>query len=402
MFRASLALCVMLISGCGLNIPAAVPAPAARQPIAERQARWEDQFNKSLPYEPHGPPPSGSAASNENLLRGHLLHTVDRVGPEKLVEALETQMRAANPQGNERAHQLLAAIALIRRDTDTGEALQMLIAALEDPDEWVARFTAQMLPRLAPASLPALPALAKASNRTDQAAQSAALGTAAFGLQGVPHLIEALREQEPSKPVSNLWTSYGLAEIGPVAVPSLVEALASEDTSVRFGASFALGRIGQQSAAAESALVPLLGDDEPFVRAAAAEALQRMNCRSTNVITALISRIADRNEHVRGAVAMALGVLGKEDERASGALVKLIDDPKMRVRCLAVQALGELGPRAVDAWPRLLQGYQNAEPLEQLTYAQSLLRIDQAAAAREGITLQSLSTMLAPISRPGE
>ena len=402
MSRWPLALCAMLISGCGLNIPAAALPPAAGQPIAVKQVRWEEQFNKNLPYEPHGPPPSGSAASNENLLQGHLLHTVDLVGPEKLVEALEVQMRAANPHGKERAHQLLAAIALIRRDTDTDEALQVLVAALEDPDEWVARFTAQMLPRLAPASLPALPALAKASNRTDQAAQSAALGAAAFGLQGVPHLIEALREQEPSKPVSNLWTSYGLAEIGPVAVPLLIEALASEHASVRFGASFAQGRIGQQSAAAEPALVPLLRDDEPFVRAAAAEALQRMNCRSTNVITALIARIADSDERVRGAVAMALGVLGKEDERASGALVKLIDDPEMRVRRLAVQALGELGPRAKDAWPRLLEGYQRAEPLEQLAYAQSLLRIDQAAAAREGITLQSLSTMPARISRPGE
>jgi HEAT repeat protein len=399
--RSSLAVCIVVVAGCGMNLPAP-RAPQAVQPIPVKQVRWEEQFNQNQPYEPHGPPPSGSAASNENLLQGFLLRTATLKGEDKLVESLEEQMRAVQPQGKDRVHQVLAAIALIRRDTDTDEALKVLIAALEDKDEWVARFTAQMLPRLAPASLPTLPALAKASNRTDQAAQSATLGAAAFGLEGVPHLIEALRDQDPNKPVSSLWTSLGLAEVGPLAVPSLVEALASDHANVRFGAAFALGRIGQQSADAEPALIALLADPEPFVRAAAAEALQRINCRSAEVISGLVNLTEDTDERVRAAAALAIGVLGKEDERASGALVNLIDDPATRVRRVAVQALGELGPAAKGAWPRLVAGYQEAEPLEKYGYAQALLRIDQAAAAGEGITLESLSQMPVRVSPPGE
>jgi len=401
MYRLPWLLCAICLAGCDVNQLGPPPVAGARQ---DREVRWEEDFNKNRPFEPHGPPPSGSAAQNENLLQSFLMSIANEVGPDEIVGILEQHLRGKERrgQGQERSYQVLAAMALIRRDTDTQEALQVLIEALGGEDEWVARITAQMLPRLSPASFPALPALAKASNRADQAAQSAALGAADFGLPAVPPLIDALCDQDPSKRVSDLWTSHGLAEIGPLAVPALVEALANEHENVRFGACFALGRIGLRSTAAEPALIPLLSDPVPCVRSAAAESLQRMNCHTTAVVSALLATVHDSDERARGAFVEALGVLGREDPRVSPVLFELTRDSVPKVRRTAVHALGELGEIAQDVWPQLHEAFQSADPQERYGYAEALLRMDQDAAARAGITMQSLSGMPIRHSAPGE
>jgi HEAT repeat protein len=397
MYRLLLVAGVLWLAGCGLGQMKPLPMPGAA-----RELSWEEEFGKNRLHEPHGPPTYGSAESNENFLQSFLITVAYEVGRENVVQALQKYMRGEVPRAEARSYRVLAAVALIRRDTDTDEALQVLVGALQGEDEWAARYSAQMLPRLAPASIAALPALAKASNRPDQGAQSAGLAAADFGLPAVPHLIVALREQDPNKPLGNLWTSYGLEKIGPLAVPALIEALQDENESVRFGACYALGQIGLKSASAGPALIPLLSDPHASVRSVTATSLQRMNCRSNEVISALLAARKDADDKVRGSVATALGVLGKEDERVSPALVELIQDPAPRVCRIAAHSLGELGPAAKEAWPKLHEVFRGADEQDQYMLAEALVRIDAEAAERHGLRMQTLSRFPVRISPPGE
>lgn len=407
--RPTFTLFLISLAGCGL------PKPANQPPAAPQQGGLSiaDEFNKNKPNETEATPMVGYDRSNETQLESFLQDIAMKVGREKLVSTLQEHLR-----GDNKPRQIMSAAALIRHGTDTKGALDVLIAALADPNEWAATYAAQMLPRLRPASMPAIEPLAKATNRSDSAAQCAALAAASFGLPAVPHLIKALAQQDPNE---SDWTTLGLSEVGPLAVPDLTEALAHENWFVRWGAAEALGQIGIRATSAGSALIPLLSDEMPEVRATAANSLQRMDAHSAEVLSALLAAAKDPEVRVRSCVAVALGVLGKNDQRvgpvlaelssdsdadvrqAAGvglkelasakmvpSLVKMLGDEHAHVRRIAIAGLGKVGPAAKEAWPLLHQAYETAPEDEKYSLGEALLRIDAGAAEKEGITWQTL------------
>jgi hypothetical protein len=174
------------LAGCSPPNPAQpAAAPVSALSIAE-------EFNKNRPSDPPAMPLADQDRSNETQLESFLQDIARKVGRDKLIPTLKEHLR-----GDNKPRQIMSAAALIRHGTDTDAALQVLVAALADPSEWGATYAAQMLPRLQPASLPALAPLAQASTRADAAGQAAAIAAASFGPPAVPHLIHALPKQDP-------------------------------------------------------------------------------------------------------------------------------------------------------------------------------------------------------------
>lgn len=402
-------ICVFLLPLAGCSPPN--PAQPAAAPVSALSIA--EEFNKNRPSDPPAMPLADQDRSNETQLESFLQDIARKVGRDKLIPTLKEHLR-----GDNKPRQIMSAAALIRHGTDTDAALQVLVAALADPSEWGATYAAQMLPRLQPASLPALAPLAQASTRADAAGQAAAIAAASFGPPAVPHLIHALPKQDPCE---SQWTTMGLAEIGPPAVPPLTEALTHENWFVRCGAAEALGQIGTPAASAAGALIPLLTDENPLVRATAANSLLRMDARSSEVLTALLAAANDPEAEVRSCVAVALGVLGHKDPRVAPALtklskdaaadvrqaaevglnemssakmvpslVKMLGDEHDHVRRIAVSGLIKAGPAAKDAWPQIHAAWQKAAKSDRDALAEALLRIDADAAEKEGITWETL------------
>lgn len=108
----------------------------------------------------------------------------------------------------------------------------------------------------------------------DVAQQVAAAGEIkSLGLSVIPLLIEALRCMaiDPGLRLTDLLAAFGLD-----AVPRLREALADPHPFVRYHAARALGRIGSSAEAAVPELTSALNDSHVDVRAFASEALQRI------------------------------------------------------------------------------------------------------------------------------
>lgn len=404
-------LLLLCLAGC-------LPNPGRQPAVPPGNAlSLAEEFNKNKPRETPDTPLTGYDRSNETQLDSYLESIAFEVGRENLVPVLREHLR-----GDNQRRRLLAAVALIRHGTEIEPALQILIAALAEPEEWAAIYSAQMLPRLAPASLPAVEPLAQATNRSDAAAQSAALGVATFGLPAVPKLIEALQHQDPAR---FPWTSHALAGVGPLTVPDLEAAMGHENWFVRWGAAHALGLLGPNASSAGISMIPILSDDQPSVRSTAATSLQRMNANSKEVLTALLAAAQDEDDRVRSCIAVALGVLGKEDQRVVPALVSLsrdtspdvrqaaavglnelgsrqaamvprfvemLDDESAHVRRVAITGLGKAGPAAKAAWPKLRELYYAASEENRYGLAEALLRIDAEAADKEGISWDSLQT----------
>jgi HEAT repeat protein len=227
------------------------------------------------------------------------------------------------------------------KETDT---VPVLLKALKDPDNKVAKHAAQALSemKVKEAVKPLIGFLAK-SDKTD------------------PFIINALG-------------SYGQD-----IVPDIVPLLSVKDKKTRRSAAQVLGVLG--SPKATEALIRALNDPDPEVRAAAAQALGRLNDK--RALPYLFKAVEDKNDPVREQAAFAfvamgnksvafltdlwrsgdaekrrsaLTVLGKMGDKKSLSLfTEALRDPDTKVRVTAAQVLAEFGQKGTDLLIKALQ-----------------------------------------------
>lgn len=124
------------------------------------------------------------------------------------------------------------------------------------------------------------------------------------------------------------------SRVAPEAVEPLMEALNDEAPEVRLAAAYALREAGDDRAVL--ALRRVLDDPYPGVRLTAICALG--NIKGEEALTALITQLKDRDEKVRSTAAGALGDQG--DPRAVEPLAAALKDPVAGVRAAVAHALG--------------------------------------------------------------
>ena len=182
-------------------------------------------------------------------------------------------------------------------------ARELLVRALEDPDETVRAEAATIVGRM----------------RAVEAADT---------------LEEWLTEGDVRTRVA---AARALGELGRrEATPALIRALGDATASVRVAAIEALSALG-----GDDVLAPILGrldDTESSVRVAAAEGLSALG--DPRAVVPLIGRAGDDSADARRAAYAALGEL--RDERALSVLVLGMQDSVEDVRLMACLALGQL------------------------------------------------------------
>jgi HEAT repeat protein len=167
---------------------------------------------------------------------------------------------------------------------------------------------------------------------------------------------------------------------GAKAVPMLIEALADADLQARYAAAEALGAIGPDAVAA---LVEALQSGDPLVRTGAARALALIGPEARTALPALSATLHDDTTLVAVMAATALGRIGKD---AVPVLSQALEEQKaVTVRRTVLEALRRLGPEAAEAVPVLLKICNDIDdPVYDLA-AETLKKVDAAAAARLGI-----------------
>jgi HEAT repeat protein len=164
---------------------------------------------------------------------------------------------------------------------------------------------------------------------------------------------------------------------GSEAVPMLIEALGDADPRARYAAAEALGAIGPDAVAS---LVEPLKAGDPLVRTGAARALALIGPDARGALPALSATLHDDTTLVAVMAATALGRIGKE---AVPVLSQALDEPnEVIVRRTILEALRRLGPEAAAAVPVLLKICADIDnPVYDLA-AETLKKVDAAAAAQ--------------------
>jgi HEAT repeat protein len=195
----------------------------------------------------------------------------------------------------------------------------------------------------------------------------------ALGRHAVPHLIQAVQNEDYEVQVRRA-ACEALGRIGdPQAIPPLIQAVQNEDyeVQVRWAACLALGEIGDPQAIPHLIQAVQNEDYEVQVRRAACEALGRIG--DPQAIPPLIQALQDEKEWVRRAACLALGEIG--DPQAIPPLIQAVqnEDYEVQVRRAACEALGRIGdPQAI---PPLIQALQDEKEWVRWAACEALGRI---------------------------
>ena len=206
-----------------------------------------------------------------------------------------------------------------------GQLLPILIATLEDSDEWVRGRAARFLGQLGDAA--AVPALAESLRRGHLEYEATeALGQ--IGIAALPALSNLLQDPEVLRR-SN--AAHAMANLGTPAIPHLKTALSDPDENVRRVAAESLGKVGGDDAV--EALATLLHDASDSVRSTAATQLG--NAKNPAAIHPLRDSLRDGNTRA----AHALTYLEPPDVEG---LTCALASAEPAVRLAAASALGNL------------------------------------------------------------
>ncbi|MDO5740316.1 MAG: HEAT repeat domain-containing protein [Ornithinimicrobium sp.] len=159
----------------------------------------------------------------------------------------------------------------------------------------------------------------------------------------VPHLVEALAGQHPSR----AQVLHALSKIGdPGLVEHIVPLAGDPDPAVTAKAWWALGRIALGETA--PVLMAHLGTGDPEQRQALTSALEQFGAPA---VPALAAHLSDPSPAVRRHAAEALSAIGDPGAReAADALVAYVDSaPDREEGVIALGALGQLDVPAAQA-----------------------------------------------------
>jgi HEAT repeat protein len=236
-------------------------------------------------------------------------------------------------------------------------AVEPLIAALRDQDQYVREAAARALGRLDD-SRAVEPLVAVLRDNYSSVRKAAAWALGMLGdLRAVEPLLTAL--QDPDRIVREAAVG-ALGELGDFrATEPLIAVLRDKDWYVRLTAAQALGKLGNPRIV--EILIATLGNDDRDERLLAAVALREI--ADPRAVEPLIGTLQDKDGAVRRAAVLALGRIG--DSRAVEPLIDALQDQdkntqaKLYVQEAAAVALEQIGtPKALNAlrkWQRDLQ-----------------------------------------------
>jgi HEAT repeat protein len=171
-------------------------------------------------------------------------------------------------------------------------------------------------------------------------------GLSKHGLDAVPHLIPALRDEEPSVSQSAAYALRILKAEPAELVKALAPHAKDRSAAVRAGVAGALNRGGTD---AVPVLVKLLDDGESDVRRQAVQSLAVVAARTPaareDVLAGLGKRVKDDSTPVRLDLARALPACG---EGSVKPLLTLADDKEANVRAHAIDGLGKVKVQGAD------------------------------------------------------
>lgn len=308
---------VFCLALCTAGVLVSPPASRAQDPAAAiKQLESKDQAARlaaleSLAKHPSKPKQAVEALGKaldhaDPLTRAAAAMAAAAYGPRAtpLVPKL-SKLVAGDKEASVRAS---SARALGTLGTKTGPEVDVLMAAITDPD-----------PRVRRAALASIRQLAPGPERT------------------LPKFIAVLEDADPGAVVAALTS---IADFGAAAVPPMMKALESEKAA--YWALVVLGDIGPDAKDAIPQIKAKLADSQPEVRMQAAMALAGIGTAAASAAPELVAALDDKEKAVQYAVVFALGRIGDPSAMDGLGELESSDDPMLQL--LSVWAEAEIQP----------------------------------------------------------
>jgi len=138
-------------------------------------------------------------------------------------------------------------------------------------------------------------------------------------------------------------------------IPILSKRLVDKDEDLRHAAVIALGKIQPSPLQAIPALVKASRDTDETVRYAALDALAAFGTKRRVILQALVRGLKDKDSDVRESAAEGLLKLKSSEKWVIKALIRAVKDTEEDVQRPAIEALAALGSKARSAIPTLLR-----------------------------------------------
>jgi HEAT repeat protein len=253
-------------------------------------------------------------------------------------------------------------------DLSDPNRLLALINKLKHPDAVQRAAAARALGELASAAQPAIPALIRAWDDSDEVVrQHVAAALEKIGppaLHDAPLLITLLQDRRRER---RRYAARMLAQMDALdatAYPAVIKAVNDEDVEVRRRALEALSRwVGKDEALIIPVLVRALKDPAAACRLQAAQGLEQAGrAAKSAAFAALLQALRDNAKEVQQAALKALFALGPPEEADLPLLDECFTDPSALVRWFAIWALESLGPKAASRIDVLGNGLRDADP----------------------------------------
>jgi HEAT repeat protein len=277
----------------------------------------------------------------------HAAETLSRIGP-SVVDPLIAASKSEDSKARQRA---IFAIRDLSKDLDFAKAVDSLIGALGDQDEWTRLYAIQALGTIGDkkAVEPLVQLLAKETVNRNVAGAAAVLAKIADtnGVEVLAHVLQTSDEKGRVRSVADLLARKGDAR----GVDSLVEILQhSGDESARAEAALTLGDI-RDSRGVEP-LIRALRDSNSRVRCIAARGLEEIG--DSRAIEPLREALKDPDSQVREYAAKALASLGEDQHYLVALEAKLFESTQSPDRSSAAMDLARLGDKGVAVLLRAL------------------------------------------------
>ena len=245
--------------------------------------------------------------------------------------------------------------AALNLGVDPGRVVNAIVELLKS-DEAVVRYrAANLVARIGPKGVLAVPRLGEMLNDPEPKVQLAAIDAlAAIGPAAKEVVFELGKKVEGNDPAAARAAAAALKAFGPAAapaVPSLAKGLTSIDSSVSAEAAQALAAIGPEAAAAVPEIITQI--EHPDARSeekrASLAALAAIGKPAKDGIPAIIKLTTDKDTGVRVAAVEALGRVGAGDPNVVKTLTDRLSDNQQGVLFAALRSLSMLGADAKSA-----------------------------------------------------
>jgi HEAT repeat protein len=271
------------------------------------------------------------------------------------------------------------------------KTVEALIVALGDAEADVRFQAIAELAERGEQAKPAVAALIRAVQDPDgdvQRAAVVALGRLALEPDAtIPALVSALTEPpaDQKRPL-NFYAGAALARFGQPAVPHLIDALNNDNLHVRQGALLGVDGAGPAAKDAVDRLIVILREDDPDTRILVLNAFIEIGPDAKAAVPAVTEFLESDDFHTQYWACRALGAIGPDAQSATDELIQLVTTGVTSVRRNAAMALGNIGPTV---------GAEAVQALtEALTDRSQFVKQDAVIALGK---LKSISTSAAPV-----